>query len=299
VKSLKVKVFVAILLTAVIGRATESYASGIPTCDSKQATDMLKEAIENSAYTNIEKVQLLDWDNLSEEWFDKDEGIRKCIVHVTLNTGSGTVFYTFSQAKSDPSKVLIKVRPLNQMELYIRTTAAQGAQDSQRMLREEKEQHAMSYEQRAQQLEQAQSKDQAIDACYHRVAGTVMQGSTILCDSNRNDKQIEKCINELNACNDHPDYNLTDKQAPLKQTPVQKDSPCKPYTTPNGIQSGTACKQKDGTWKIKSTNGTKKAKEIGKSTPTGPGSLCSNFKSQDGREELRCRNGDGSWTAMP
>ena len=34
----------------------------------------------------------------------------------------------------------------------------------------------------------------------------------------------------------------------------QTDSPnCKPYTTPDGTKSGIACKQEDGTWKIKTS----------------------------------------------
>ena len=102
------------------GNRSGSNAAGLPACDSKQATSMLKNSIENGAYKNIAKVQLLDWDKLAEIVYDEKNGKRECIGDVVLNTGKETIHYTLSQAKSDPSKILIQVEGLNANE------AAQG-----------------------------------------------------------------------------------------------------------------------------------------------------------------------------
>ncbi len=87
--------------------------SNIPTCDSKQATSMMKDSIENSAFKNIAKVQLLDWDKLAEVYYDEQSGVRQCIGDVVLNTGNEAIRYTFTRAKSDPSKMLIQVEEID------------------------------------------------------------------------------------------------------------------------------------------------------------------------------------------
>jgi len=87
--------------------------SNIPTCDSKQATSMLKNSIENGAFKKIAQIQLLDWDKLAEIVYDEKNGKRECIGDIVLNTGKETIHYTLSQAKSDPSKILIQVEELD------------------------------------------------------------------------------------------------------------------------------------------------------------------------------------------
>lgn len=43
------------------------------------------------------------------------------------------------------------------------------------------------------------------------------------------------------------------ESAALPQADNNAQLPCKPYTTPDGVQSGIACQQADGTWRIKSS----------------------------------------------
>src|SRR5271170_3153687 len=72
----------------------------LPTCDSKEAIENVKEALANNAFKNIANVQVLDYDKVSEVSFDAKENVRICVGAFVLNTGNETLAYTFKQAKS-------------------------------------------------------------------------------------------------------------------------------------------------------------------------------------------------------
>ena len=139
-------VVVAVGAAAASSIGSSSSSSGFPTCDSKEATDDLKETLANNADSNTEKVQLLDWSNLAEVSFDEKAGLRECVGDIVLNTGNETVSYTFRRAKSDPSQILVQVQELNY------TTAA--------VWRHMAMDHAKTPEQKAQEAAQAQQQEQ-------------------------------------------------------------------------------------------------------------------------------------------
>lgn len=119
----------------------------LPECASKEATSMMKDAVENGAYKDV-KVQLLDWDKLAEISYDENEGTRECIGDFTLNTGNETLHYILKRAKSDPSKILIQAEEvtgytkdgLRVQAAEHAKTPAQQAQDEAQIQRAEQQQ---------------------------------------------------------------------------------------------------------------------------------------------------------------
>jgi hypothetical protein len=118
----------------------------LPTCNSKEAIENVKEALANSAFKNIANVQVLDYDKISEVAFDAKENVRTCVGAFVLNTGNETIAYTFKQAKSDPSKVLVQVQALNGVEaLQVRAQADEhNKSDEQKTQDATKEQSAQT-----------------------------------------------------------------------------------------------------------------------------------------------------------
>jgi len=82
---------------------TEADESNIPTCDSKQATDALKDTYKDN------NANLLDWSELSEVSFDEKEGVRVCQGSVVLNTGDTHISYTFSRPKNNSSGFIVQI----------------------------------------------------------------------------------------------------------------------------------------------------------------------------------------------
>lgn len=110
-KLLAATAFVAIV--AIGAAASMGVTSGeVPLCDSKRAKSLLRETIENNAYTNIVKVKLLDLDMLAEYDFVAEQARRRCMGKVVLNTGNESILYMMSRAKSDPSEIIMETNPL-------------------------------------------------------------------------------------------------------------------------------------------------------------------------------------------
>jgi hypothetical protein len=142
-------ILIALLATGIFAADTSVAASSgtpaPPACNSDEAKADMKAAIENGAFSNLVKVQLLDFDNLAEVSFVETEGFRECMADVVLNTGRETVSYTFSRAKSDPSNFLIEVEALDD--------------SSARRWRADAAKHNETDEQKAQDAAQAASQE--------------------------------------------------------------------------------------------------------------------------------------------
>lgn len=81
--------------------------SVIPECASKAAIEFLKETLEQNPSN-----KLLDYSNIQEFSFNHAENSRTCLADIVLTSGNTTVKYSFSSAKSDPSKTILQIEEL-------------------------------------------------------------------------------------------------------------------------------------------------------------------------------------------
>jgi len=110
--------FIAAIINAIIhpdvlkediaGRASTQASSGAPqaavpsssqasnapdACDSSDASDMVKSALENAPGAQAESLKVLDFGKAQETWFDKAANIRRCAGVAYLNSGQTVVAY--------------------------------------------------------------------------------------------------------------------------------------------------------------------------------------------------------------
>jgi len=73
---------------------SSSQASNMPdACESSDAADMVKNALENAPAAQLVSVKVLDFGKAKETWFDKASNVRRCYGIAYLNSGQTPVAY--------------------------------------------------------------------------------------------------------------------------------------------------------------------------------------------------------------
>ena len=75
------------------GQTASNGAAAPDTCESSDAADMVKSAIENSPGAQAESLKVLDFGKAQETWFDKAANVRRCAGVAFLNSGQTVVAY--------------------------------------------------------------------------------------------------------------------------------------------------------------------------------------------------------------
>lgn len=77
-------------------------------CDSSDAADMVKSAIEDSATSGIVATKVMDYGHAKELWFDTDDNARFCQADAELNTGSTPLSFRLYYGPSGTALVEVK-----------------------------------------------------------------------------------------------------------------------------------------------------------------------------------------------
>jgi hypothetical protein len=94
--------------TAAVAETSANGAAPPDTCDSSDATDMVKGAIEDSATSKLVSTKVLDFGHAHELYYDRKGNVRYCNADAELNTGASKLSYKLYFGPSGGELVAIK-----------------------------------------------------------------------------------------------------------------------------------------------------------------------------------------------
>lgn len=90
---------------AKVSQPVANSANDLPTCDSPEATEAVKGAIEEGAAAKLVNVKVQDYGRATETFYEREKNVRHCAAEAVLNTGATNVTFQIFQGPSGKQMV--------------------------------------------------------------------------------------------------------------------------------------------------------------------------------------------------